>query len=71
MENRELLIGLTFAVYLLVMLVIGLIAWIVNSIWGWIFYQQDQKVPAYLLWGTAVIVQLAVWGAVLNLLNYR
>ncbi len=27
MENRELLIGLTFAVYLLVMLVIGLIAW--------------------------------------------
>ncbi len=56
---------------LFVLPVIGLIAWIVNSVWGWIFYQQNQKVPAYLLWGTAVIVQLAVWGAVLNLLNYR
>jgi hypothetical protein len=56
---------------LFVLPIIGLIAWIVNSVWGWIFYQQNQKVPAYLLWGTAVIVQLAVWGAVLNLSNYR
>lgn len=54
---------------LFVLPLIGLIAWIINGIWGWIFYQQDQKVPAYLLWGTAVIVQLAVWGAVLNLSN--
>jgi Na+/proline symporter len=27
MDNRELLIGLTFVVYLLVILVIGVIAW--------------------------------------------
>ena len=54
---------------LFVLPVIGLLAWIVNGIWGWIFYQQDQKMPAYLLWGTAVIIQLAVWGAVLGLLT--
>lgn len=53
---------------LFVLPLIGLIAWIVNGLWGWIFYQQEQKLPAYLLWGTAVLIQLGVWGAVLGLL---
>ena len=54
---------------LFVLPVIGLTAWIVNGLWGWFFYQQAQKLPAYLLWGTAVVIQLAVWGALLGLLN--
>jgi hypothetical protein len=53
---------------LFVLPLIGLVTWIINSLWGWVFYRQDQKLPAYLLWGTAVVVQLAVWGAVLGLL---
>lgn len=54
---------------LFILPIIGLLAWLLNSAWGWIFYQLDQKLPAYLLWGTAVVIQLAVWGAVLGLLN--
>lgn len=54
---------------LFVLPVIGLIAWIINGVWGWVFYQQDQTMPAYLLWGTAVIVQLAAWGGLLGLLT--
>ena len=56
---------------LFVLPIIGLTAWIVNGIGGWFFYQQEQTTPAYLLWGTAVIVQLAIWGAVLGLLAHN
>lgn len=55
---------------LFVLPLIGLVAWIINGLWGWIFYQQAQKLPAHLLWGTAVIIQLATWGAVLGLLKF-
>ncbi|MCB9444550.1 MAG: DUF1648 domain-containing protein [Ardenticatenaceae bacterium] len=48
---------------------IGLTVWLVNGTGGWFFYQQSQKLPAYLLWGTAVLVQLAIWGAVFPFLN--
>jgi hypothetical protein len=53
---------------LFVLPIIGLMTWTLNGVGGWLFYQQKHRLPAYLLWGTAVTVQLAAWGALFGLL---
>jgi hypothetical protein len=53
---------------LFVLPIIGLITWVLNGVGGWLFYQQKHRLPAFLLWGTAVTVQLAAWGALFGLL---
>lgn len=47
----------------------GLTVWLVNGVLGWLFYHWRGEQPiAYILWGTAIVVQLAAWAAVLGLL---
>jgi hypothetical protein len=43
---------------------VGAIVWGVNLILGSLFYHQE-KVAAYLLWGSTIVVQLCLWAAVL------
>lgn len=52
---------------LLLLPLIGLLAWGVNTIWGGVIYRR-QRPGAYLLWGGAVVVQiiagLALWSLI-------
>ena len=49
----------------------GLLAWLVNGLAGWWFYLGRQERPvALVLWGAAVVVQVAAWAAVLGLLQF-
>lgn len=43
---------------------LGAIVWGVNLVLGSLFYRQE-KLAAYLLWGSTVVVQLCLWAAVL------
>lgn len=48
---------------------IGLLSWLINSVLGWFFYQLRHEPPlALVLWGAAIVVQIATWTAVLGLL---
>lgn len=48
----------------------GLLAWLVNGAIGWWFYLGRKERPlALVLWGAAVVVQVAAWAAVLGLLR--
>jgi hypothetical protein len=42
------------------------LAWALNLILGALFYRQE-KVAAYLLWGSAIVMQLCLWMAVLTI----
>jgi hypothetical protein len=54
---------------LFVLPLLGLLAWLANGALGWAVYQiQGEKPIAYLLWGSAVLVQLVTWIAVIVLL---
>lgn len=47
----------------------GLLAWILNGLVGWWFYLRRQERPiALILWGAAIVVQVAAWAAVLGLI---
>ena len=55
---------------LFVLPLIGLISWLSAALLGWYFHQvRDEKPVAYILWGTTVIIQLAAWLAVINLMR--
>lgn len=55
--------------YLFVLPLVGLIVWLANGMLGWFFYHWRGERPlAFILWGAAVVVQLATWAAVLGLL---
>jgi hypothetical protein len=48
---------------------IGLLAWLVNGIWGlWMAYR-SQMTGAYMLWGGAIVVQLCSLMALISLIN--
>lgn len=48
---------------LFVLPLVGLITWLVNGVVGVFFYQWQQERPlALICWGTAVFIQLVVWG---------
>lgn len=54
---------------LFILPLVGLMAWLVNGLSGWLFYHwRSEKPLAFILWGTAIVVQLAAWAAVLGLL---
>jgi hypothetical protein len=54
---------------LFVLPLLGLLAWLCNGLIGWAVYQvHGEKPVAYLLWGSAVLVQLVTWIAVTRLL---
>jgi hypothetical protein len=44
----------------------GAIVWVVNALLGELVYQRE-KVAAYLLWGSAVVMQVCLWLALLSL----
>jgi hypothetical protein len=49
----------------------GLLAWLINGVIGWWFYLGRAERPvALILWGAAVVVQVAAWAAVLGLLQF-
>jgi uncharacterized membrane protein len=55
------------ALFLLPM--IGLLAWLVNGLWGlWMVYRA-QITGAYMLWGGAIVVQLCSLMALISLIN--
>lgn len=48
---------------------VGLAIWLVNGLLGWLFYQWRGERPlAFILWGAAIVAQLAAWAALLGLL---
>lgn len=48
---------------------IGLLAWIVNGLWGiWMVFQK-QRTGAYMLWGGALIVQICSYMALTSLMD--
>ena len=47
---------------------IGLLAWIVNLIWGAWMASRNQRIGAYMLWGGAVIVQIFSFMALIRLM---
>lgn len=50
---------------------IGLVAWIVNGLWGWIMTIRHQRPAAYLLWGGTLVVQLCALLALTGLIGWR
>lgn len=47
----------------------GFLAWLLNGMLGWYFYQEREERPlALILWGAAAVLQAATWTAVLGLL---
>lgn len=55
---------------LFVLPVLGLIAWIVNGALGGYFYQiRAERPPAFVLWGSSIMLQLVAWAAFLTLLR--
>lgn len=51
--------------------VIGLLAWLVNGVWGLIMAMRRQRAGAYLLWGGTLVVQLCALLALLGLTGLR
>ena len=47
---------------------IGLLAWIVNLVWGAWMAARNQRIGAYMLWGGAVIVQIFSFMALIRLM---
>jgi hypothetical protein len=45
---------------------VGALAWTLNLILGSLFYRQE-KVAAYLLWGSTIVLKLCLWAAVLTI----
>jgi hypothetical protein len=42
--------------------IIGLVAWIVGGVLGYFFYTvRDEPPIAYIIWGTVVLIELATW----------
>ncbi len=50
---------------------IGLMAWIVNGLWGALLAMRGQKAGSYLLWGGTLIVQLCAFFAIAGLIGWR
>lgn len=50
---------------------IGLVAWIVNGLWGLIMAMRRQRPGAYLLWGGTLVVQLCAFLALVGLIGWR
>ncbi len=50
---------------------IGLMAWIVNGLWGALLAMRDQKAGSYLLWGGTLMVQLCAFFALVALIGWR
>ncbi len=49
----------------------GLAAILGNSVAGWLFYQwRREKALAYLIWAASLVVQIAIWVAVLGLTGF-
>jgi hypothetical protein len=49
---------------------LGLFSWVLNGALGWILYQwHSERPPALVLWGSAVLVQVTTWAALLGLLS--
>jgi len=47
----------------------GLMAWLINGVWGlWMAYRQ-QRTGAYMLWGGALIVQICSYMALISLMD--
>lgn len=53
---------------LFILPVIGLMAWIVNGLWGGWLATRDQIIGAYMLWSGAIIVQTVSWLALVKLM---
>ena len=49
--------------------VIGLLAWLINGVWGLIMSARNQQSGAYLLWGGAIIVQICSFLALVSLIG--
>ncbi len=47
---------------------IGLLAWIVNGLWGAWMAARDQQTGAYMLWGGAIVVEIVTFLALFQLL---
>jgi hypothetical protein len=48
---------------------IGLMAWLVNGVWGvWMVFR-NQRIGAYMLWGGALVVQICSYMALTSLMN--
>ncbi len=55
---------------LLILPLIGFLAWLVAILFGWYFYHvRDERPTAYVVWGSMVAIQLAAWVAVIGLLG--
>lgn len=50
---------------------IGLMAWIVNGIWGAVLAMRGQQAGSYLLWGGTLVVQLCAFFALAALIGWR
>jgi hypothetical protein len=50
--------------------IIGLVSWLSAGILGFFFYStRDQATIAYTIWGVAVLIQLATWVPIVNLVT--
>ncbi len=47
----------------------GLMAWLINGVWGLWMAFRDQRTGAYMLWGGALIVQICSFMALTSLMN--
>ncbi len=50
---------------------IGLMAWLVNGLWGALLAMRQQKAGSYLLWGGTLVVQLCAFFALIALIGWR
>jgi hypothetical protein len=50
--------------------VAGFLGWLINGVIGALFYQVVQNRPvAFIIWGAAVLLQIATWVALFGLLH--
>ena len=50
---------------------IGLMAWVINGLWGALLAMRGQKAGAYLLWGGTLVVQVCAFFAIAGLIGWR
>jgi hypothetical protein len=53
---------------LIILPIAGGIVWLVNTGIGWFGWRRDDRAAAYILWGSAMIVQIGLWFATIGLI---